>query len=182
MARPTTKAELISAANENYEKLQQFIASMTETELETPFDFTWDEKKKEAHWKRDRNLRDVLTHLYEWHRLLLHWVKDKKSGGVKSFLPSPYNWRTYGDMNLGFWKKHQDTTLEQARRLLESSHQEVMECLDSFTDEELFSRGAYAWVGGSTLGSYFISNTSAHYDWALRKLKAHRKRCKAVSV
>ncbi|WP_206225127.1 ClbS/DfsB family four-helix bundle protein [Parabacteroides sp. ZJ-118] len=28
------------------------------------------------------------------------------------------------------------------------------------------------------LGSYFISTTSAHYDWALKKLKAHRKNMK----
>ena len=35
------------------------------------------------------------------------------------------------------------------------------------------------WVSGSTLGSYFISSTSSHYDWAMKKLKAHRKNCKS---
>lgn len=34
------------------------------------------------------------------------------------------------------------------------------------------------WVGGSTLGSYFVSCTSSHYDWAMKKLKAHQKNCK----
>ena len=34
------------------------------------------------------------------------------------------------------------------------------------------------WVGGSTLGSYFVSTTSSHYDWAMKKLKAHKKNCK----
>ena len=37
-----------------------FIDSMTEQELATSFDFSGDEKKKEAHWQRDKNLRDVL--------------------------------------------------------------------------------------------------------------------------
>ncbi|MBQ8777787.1 MAG: ClbS/DfsB family four-helix bundle protein, partial [Treponema sp.] len=23
--------------------------------------------------------------------------------------------------------------------------------------------------------SYFVSNTSSHYDWAMKKLKAHKK-------
>ena len=65
MARPTTKTDLIEAANSGYEALMAFIDSMTAQELETPFDFSADTKKKEAHWQRDKNLRDVLVHLYE---------------------------------------------------------------------------------------------------------------------
>nr|WP_290438624.1 ClbS/DfsB family four-helix bundle protein [Streptococcus salivarius] len=30
----------------------------------------------------------------------------------------------------------------------------------------------------SVLGSYFVSTTSSHYDWAMKKLKAHQKNCK----
>ena len=75
MGRPTTKTDLLTAATVNYEKLNTFIAELTEKELETPFDFSCDEKKKEAHWKRDRNLRDVLVHLYRWHQLLIYWVQ-----------------------------------------------------------------------------------------------------------
>ena len=55
MPRPTTKNDLMIAAKENYEKLNLFISKMTEEELNTPFDFSKDEKKKEAHWKRDKN-------------------------------------------------------------------------------------------------------------------------------
>ncbi|KAA0988657.1 ClbS/DfsB family four-helix bundle protein, partial [Pseudonocardia sp. EV170527-09] len=29
-----------------------------------------------------------------------------------------------------------------------------------------------------SLGSYFVSSTSSHYDWALKKLTSHRKNCK----
>ncbi len=32
-----------------------------------------------------------------------------------------------------------------------------------------FSKKVYKWVGGSTLGSYFVSATSSHYDWAIKK-------------
>ncbi|MDE5588920.1 MAG: ClbS/DfsB family four-helix bundle protein, partial [Acetatifactor sp.] len=72
MGRPVTKSELLSAAAENYEKMNELISSLTERELSTPFDFPG---KKEAHWQRDRNLRDILVHLYEWHMLLLEWVR-----------------------------------------------------------------------------------------------------------
>ena len=125
MARPTTKADLLTAAAENYEKLNEMIAGLTEEELNTPFDFSAS-AKKEAHWKRDKNLRDVLVHLYEWHQLLLTWVQANQRGDNWPFIPKPYNWKTYGDMNVAFWKKHQETTLDEAKRLLAGSHAEVM--------------------------------------------------------
>ena len=178
MVRPQTKEDLMIAAKENFEKLNTLISKMSDKELTTPFDFSKDEKKKEAHWKRDKNLRDVLIHLYEWHQLILNWVASNHTGEEKPFIPHPYNWRTYGDMNVEFWKKHQNTSLEDATKALQKSHKEVLKLAENFTNEELFSKKVYKWVGGSTLGSYFVSAASSHYDWAIKKLKAHQKNCK----
>ena len=178
MARPQTKENLMIAAKENFEKLNTLISKMSDKELTTPFDFSKDEKKKEAHWKRDKNLRDVLIHLYEWHQLILKWVHSNQNGEEKSFIPKPYNWRTYGDMNVEFWKKHQNTSLEDATKALQKSHKDVLKLAENFTNEELFSKKVYKWVGGSTLGSYFVSATSSHYDWAIKKIKVHQKNCK----
>ena len=178
MPRPRTKEELVLASKENYEKLNHFISKLSEEELQTPFDFSKDQKKKEAHWKRDKNLRDALIHLYEWHQLLLTWVHSNQKGHERPFLPEPYNWKTYGEMNVAFWKKHQRTSLEEATRLLEQSHKEVLELMEGFSNDQLFTKGFYKWTGGTSLGSYFVSSTSSHYDWAKKKLKAHQKNCK----
>ncbi len=178
MGRPTTKADFINAANTNYEEMNKLISSLTEKELSTPFDFSNEASKKEAHWKRDKNLRDILVHLYEWHQLMLHWISKNQAGENQSFLPKPYNWKNYGELNMVFWKKHQDTSLEEAKEMLAQSHKEVMELAETFSNEELFSKGIFSWTGGSTLGSYFVSNTGSHYNWAIKKLKAHRKNCK----
>ena len=94
---------------------------------------------------------------------------------MKSFIPLPYNFKTYGQMNLEFWNKHQNTTLDEAKGLLDNSHNAVMKILEVLSNEELFNRNVYKWVGGSTMGSYFISVTSSHYDWALKKLKYQRE-------
>ncbi|MBE5994847.1 MAG: ClbS/DfsB family four-helix bundle protein [Paenibacillaceae bacterium] len=177
MGRATTKSDMIASANSNFEKLKMLISGLTEEELSAPFDFTADIKKKEAHWSRDKNLRDVLIHLYEWHQLLLNWVQTNINGEDKSFIPEPYNWKTYGAMNVEFWKKHQNTSLDDAKNLYEKSHADVMKLAEKFSNEELFSKDIYKWVGGSTLGSYFVSTTASHYDWAIKKLKAHKKRC-----
>lgn len=178
MPRPNTKDDLMIVANENYEKLNGLIANLSDEELSTPFDFSSDEKKKEAHWKRDKNLRDVMIHLYEWHQLLLNWVEANLKGVEKPFIPAPYNWKTYGAMNVEFWKKHQNTSLEDATEMFHKSHRDVLELAKTFTNEELFSKNVYKWTKGSVLGSYFVSTTSSHYDWAIKKLKAHKKNCK----
>lgn len=80
-------------------------------------------------------------------------------------------------MNIEFWKKHQNTSLEDAKSMLEKSHNEILKLAGTFSNEELFSKDVYEWVGGSTLGSYFVSNTSSHYNWAMKKLKAHKRNC-----
>lgn len=178
MPRPKTKNDLMVAAKENYETLNTLISKMTDKEFNTPFDFSKDEKKKEAHWKRDKNVRDIFIHLYEWHRLILNWVHSNQNGEEKPFLPEPYTWKTYGDMNVEFWKQHQKTSLTDATDLFNHSHKEVLALAETFTNEELFSKGVYKWTGGSTLGSYFVSTTSSHCNWAIQKLKAHQKNCR----
>lgn len=177
MTRPQTKAELIAAATKTHDDLMTFIDSMSPKELTTPFDFSTDTNKTEAHWNRDKNLRDVLIHLYEWHQLLLTWISSNLNGHPRPFLPEPYNWKNYGEMNMMFWKKHQSTSLDKAKQLFERSYAKVIELVNQFSDAELFERGAYPWTGTPVLASSFISSTSSHYRWALKKLKAHRRKC-----
>jgi hypothetical protein len=118
MARATTKSDLIKAATERFEKMWNLIDGITEEGQLAPFAFELTKSMKEAHWTRDKNLRDVLVHLYEWHQLLLNWFHSNQNGDAKPFLPKPYNWKTYGDMNVEFWKKHQATSYEDSRKML----------------------------------------------------------------
>lgn len=180
MPRPTTKPDLIKTANDQFEKMWNLFNAMPEDEQNATFDFADAYPGKEAHWQRDKNLRDVFVHLYEWHQLLLNWLSANKNGEQKPFIPAPYNWKSYGQMNVEFWQKHQNTPLGTAIDMLKESHAQVMQMLDALSDDELFSKGSFAWVGTSTLGSYFVSATSSHYDWAIKKIKALNKIRKAA--
>lgn len=182
MPRPRNKEDLLKAAEENFEKMNTLINSLSETERKVPFDFSADEKKKEAHWGRDKNVRDVLVHLYEWHQLMIRFVDENTDGNNVPFLPKPYTWRTIAAMNQVFWQKHQTTDLGEAKKLLADSHAEAMERIGQFSNEELFLSKAFPAVGGSVLGSYFVSSTSSHYDWAMKKIKAHQKNCKNMQT
>lgn len=165
MARPTNKQDLIVAANSQFDKLWKQIDSMPEEKRLGAFSFE----------DRDRNLRDVLIHLYEWHQLLLNWIRSNQAGNMVNFLPEPYNWKTYPQMNVEFWKKHQTTSLDEVVVLLKESHVKVMKLIELLTDEELFTKKHFSWTGTTNLGSYCISATSSHYDWAMKKIKLHIK-------
>lgn len=178
MARATTKTDLTIAANEQFEKMWKLIETMSEEQQKATFSEEMATAGKEAHWSRDKNLRDILVHLYEWHNLLITWIKANSSGATKPFLPEPYNWKTYPAMNVEFWKKHQSTPLIDAKKMLIDSHKNVMSLIDSFSNDELFTKGIFAWTGTSTLGAYCVSATSSHYDWAIKKIKKYIKELK----
>lgn len=57
MARPQTKNDLLEQAQTNYDKLLNLINSLSPEEQLGEFPFEG----------RDRQIRDCLAHLYEWH-------------------------------------------------------------------------------------------------------------------
>lgn len=177
MPRPKTKDELVTASTEQFDKLMSLLDSMSTEELNGEFHFDLN-KEKEAHWRRDKNIRDVLIHLYEWQVLLLDWVESNQKGVSKDFLPEGYNWRNYGEMNQEIWKKHQDTPYAQALDQLKESHRKVMDLMKSFSNEELFTPGYFPWTGKYTLGTSFVSNVSSHYEWALKKIRKYARSLK----
>ena len=45
----------------------------------------------------------------------------------------------YGDMNVEFWKKHQNTPLEEAKKMINKSHKDVLVLAEKFSNDETFS-------------------------------------------
>jgi len=175
MARPTTKKEFHTAANESYERLMGLVESLGDEE---GFTFNFDETAgKEAHWTRDKNLRDVLIHLVEWHLLLSNWIVENidKESDFRSFLPKPYNWKNYGDMNMEIWKKRQNTPYSEVKDSFLMSHSTVMIITDSLSEEQMFEKGFFPWCKTTNVASYCISATSSHYEWAMKKIRKQMK-------
>ena len=98
--------------DEYFEELEQILIE-ADVGVNLALDIV-DVTKKEAHWKRDKNVRDILIHLHEWHNLMLEWVTNNKAGVRKLFLMEGYNWKSYGEMNIVFWKRNQTVSLDMA--------------------------------------------------------------------
>jgi len=100
-------------------------------------------------------------------------------GNLVPFLQEPYDWKTYGNMNMKFWEKHQSTPYEEAKKMLLQSHEEVLALIEGFTDEDLFEKKRFNWTGTTSIGSYCVSSTSSHYDWAIKKIKRQIKKLRS---
>jgi hypothetical protein len=81
-------------------------------------------------------------------------------------------------MNVGFWQKHQSTPFDDAIALLRESHGKILALIDGFTNEELFEKKRFPWTGTTNIGTYCVSVTASHYDWAMKKIKQYLKTAK----
>ena len=166
MPRPTNKSDLMKAGNEQFDKLWQLIDSMSEAEQNAHFLFE----------DRDKNLRDVLVHLYEWHQMVKNWHKiGTLEGKIPDVPGTGYTWKTLPDLNMEIWKKYQEVSLASSKEMLHESHEMVLQLIEMHTNDELFSKAVYKWTKSTTLGAYFVSATSSHYDWAMKKIRKHIK-------
>ena len=175
MPNPTTKQELLAAMNDGYAQLNEQIANMSDEEISAPFTFAADPKKCGVRWQNDRCLRDLLIHLHEWQLLMSTFVQNIREGHPRDYLPDAYR-KNYHEMEKMLIEKHQSTTLDEARNLLKQSHEEMLHLAESFSEEELFTKGYYKVTYTTTMAAYFLSVTP--YGQAVKILKTHQKSLK----
>jgi len=92
--------------------------------------------------------------------------------GKKPAIPAEGStFQTLPKLNRIIWEKYKDTDLKKAIAMFKKSHEEITAFIEKHTDDELFSKKKYPWTGTASLGAYFISSTSSHYDWGLKTIK-----------
>lgn len=177
MANPKNKHELLASMTDGYAKLCEQVAKLSDRQAVAQFDFAADPKKCGVRWQYDRSLRDLLIHLHEWQVLMREFVHNIREGRPRDYLPDEYR-RNYHEMDKMLVEKHQNTSLDVAKGLLQQTHEEMLRLADSFTDEELFTKGYYKNTYTTTMAAYFVSVTTSPYGQAMKLLKTHQKNCR----
>jgi hypothetical protein len=165
MPRPKSKEELLNLSQENYNKLLTFIEQMDEEEQHKVF----------PKGTMNRNIRDVLMHLHHWHLMMMDWYKVGMAGNQPDMPAIGYTWKTTPALNRWIWEHYQNTSLEEAKKNLKDSFQQIRKIIQNHSNEELFEKKRYKWTGSTSLGSYLVSATSSHYDWAYKLIKKAKK-------
>lgn len=161
MSRPKNKVELLSLSQKNFDDLNAIVNSLSEEDLNKEF----------PEGTMNRNIRDVLGHIHQWHLMMLGWyntgIQDKKTD-----MPAKgYTWKDTPALNKKIWEDNRHISLSAMRWMLEKSHQDIQNIIVKHTDFELFEKKKYKWTGSTSLGAYLVSATSSHYDWAIKLIK-----------
>lgn len=165
MARPKTKEELIELSNKNFKKLTDFVGSfaLEEQLLEFP------------KGTLNRNIRDVFAHLHHWHLMMIDWYSVGMKGNKPKMPAEGYTWKTVPDLNQKIRDKYKNEDLQNIKEKLNNSFSVIQKIIKNHSNEELFEKKRYKWTGTTSLGSYLISATSSHYDWAYKLIKRMKK-------
>lgn len=165
MPRPKTKSELLDLSQTNFDRLNDYIDRLSKEEQLAEFPQN----------TMNRNIRDVLGHLYHWHLMMLDWYTVGMKGKKPDMPAKGYTWKTTSTLNHKIWELYTQTALDTVRELLGQSHKAQIDLIDRHSDEELFTKKQYPWTGSTSLAAYLISANSSHYDWALKLMKKARK-------
>ena len=165
MPKPKNKAELLQAGEHQFTKLLSLIDRYPEEEQHEDF----------PPGSLNRNIRDVLAHLHQWHLMMLDWYEVGMSGAQPDMPAKGYTWKTTAALNQHIRDSWSRVKLVAVRRLLGQSYLSVRALIEAHTDEELFTRKKYHWTGSTSLGAYLISATSSHYHWAHTFIRKSKK-------
>lgn len=166
MAVPKTKNELLQQSRDNYRKLIEFIDYYSEEEKLSEF----------PPGTMNRNIRDVVGHLHHWHLMFLDWYSIGMKGEKPEIPAQGYSWKDTKELNKEIWKKYKNHKLDEIRKSFEKTHSKLQNIIETHTEQELFEKQRYPWTGTSSLATYIRSNTSSHYNWALKLIKKANKK------
>jgi hypothetical protein len=167
MTRPASQAVLLQRSEETYGSLLTALDLLPEVTRSPTFQADVD--------NQSRSPRDILAHLHAWQRLFLGWYGEGMTGGSPAMPASGFSWRQTPQLNAEIWAEFRDSSYPEVRSLLDLTHHEVRAVVAAHGDVDLFTKGRYRWVGGTTLGSLLVSVTSSHYEWGLKTARDIRK-------
>lgn len=159
-----TKQALIDKEYKAYQALVSFIEQI-------PLDV---QEKNFANYDRDENIKDVLVHLYEWHLLLFHWIEEGVVKALDVAMPKKgYSWRMLDKLNMDIKHKHQNTSLQEAKQLLDNSFNQTLVVIKERTETELFTPRYYPFAKRFAIATFIEDCGANHYAWAIAQIKQH---------
>lgn len=121
------------------------------------------------------SVKDLLAHLDAWHTMFLGWEAAGSRGEQVDMPASGYRWSDTPALNQAIHDRTANDEWGDVMTRLHDSHRRVLDVIASYGDEELFTKKKYAWTGSTSVGSYAISATASHYDWASKLIRKWAK-------
>jgi hypothetical protein len=163
MGRPTTRDELMARIDSDYEALLRRVDVVDPSDRERPGAC--------EQW----SVKDLLAHLDAWHELFLGWERIGEAGDKPAMPMVGFTWKQTPELNEQIWQRTHDDGWDDVRARLDASHARVRNVVASYRGDDLFAKGRFGWTGSTSVGSYAVSATTSHYDWARKQIRRFLK-------
>lgn len=162
MAVPQSKAELLSAVEDGYDKLARDLLRVPETQAR--------EASLPGH-KADTMMSpaDLVAYLIGWNETVLAWHK-LRADGIEPEFPAPgFTWNQLGDLAQRFYRDYADLSWAELLDRFENAKSGIVSLITGLSDKELYGE---SWYGKYTAGRMIQFNTSSPYANARRRIRA----------
>lgn len=163
MGRPGTKAELIAAADSEFDRLWTAVDAVPISERERA-------GACEA-W----SVKDLLAHLHAWQEMALSWEKAGSAGEKPPIPAEGYSFAETPALNEVIHQRTKDDGWDDVVARLRATHAELLRVIEAYSEDDLFTKRRFAWTRSTSVGSYMVSATSSHYAWASKLIRTLAK-------
>ncbi|MEA2576132.1 MAG: hypothetical protein QOH93_3430 [Chloroflexia bacterium] len=158
MERRFTKADLLSAIEESWTKLNDALGRLTEQQMT--------QIRDHEGW----TVKDHLTHIAAWERSVVVFLQGRPRYEGLGVEEQVYGRGDYEEINAAIQEQAKDASLSQALADLHSVHSQLLSLLEPMTDDDLYKANSdfQPAVTGERderpIAGMIYSNTAGHFE------------------
>jgi hypothetical protein len=158
MPKPTTREELVNEIMSERAKLEALLKTI-------PPD-VFASKKVAGEW----TAKDVISHVISWEQMVILWVTSGYAGKTIPVPAEGFKWSDLPALNDKIYREHKNEPVDEVMDKFQKSYKQIMNLLNSISEQDLFTPGLHKWQNKNMLAAYFKSSTSSHYLWARKEI------------
>lgn len=121
------------------------------------------------------SVKDILAHIVTWEQRMIHFLQEASAGHQPVMLPSGLTWADLAQINERTYLENKDKTLADVLADFHRSYRQVLDVLETLSEEDLMNPHRFAWRNGDPLGKLVAANTYRHYEEHKKSILLWRK-------
>lgn len=127
----------------------------------------------------DRTPAQMIAYQLGWMNLILDWEEQEQQGQIV-ITPTPdHKWNNLGGLYESFYEKYKGYSLKELCTMFTRAEQQIVELINSYTDDELFEQGGRKWSSSTPsnwpIWKWIHINTVAPFKTFRTKIRKWKK-------
>ncbi len=160
---PQNREHLLDLITGHFRKLWKLIEKLDEAQARISVD-------------DDFTIKDIIVIRVWWLQAVQRWIKDGQQGKTFPLPSEDFNWQQTPALNRQTVDQHSSSKLSEAREQLKQLNFELLQLIDSLSDEELTKSGQFEWAGKWPVMRWISVGSSSQYDGAAKQIRKALKR------